>query len=212
MCSTRGKVVARNKTSSVEARLEMGRRIASFFERNRLRDRGRWQHCAVDEFNLAWSPTLATRMRRALKEWSEHTSEGSLTYCAGGVARRNRRRACENASVMRKMPCIAFELLQWFMDEIVSLQSRADSALLLDKARELRDRCLALGADPRELPAIDKHYLHRWRAQFGISYRTLTCRFKVSEAAARERIRVMLGNIFRLRALWRLVFGDRDMK
>ena len=87
---------------------------------------------------------------------------------------------------MKKMPCIAWELLHWFVDEVVSLQSRADSALLMDKAREFRDRCRALGADPDSLPVISKQWLARWRAQFGISYRQITCRFKVSETAARD--------------------------
>ena len=190
----------------------MGRRVASYFERNRLRTRGRWQNCAREEFNLRWSRALAERMRRALKEWTVAAAEGGLSHCAAGASKAKLRKDRTDAPLMRKMPCIAFELLQWFVDEIVSLQSRADSALLLDKARELRDRCLALGALPKELPTIDKHYLRRWRAQFGISFRTLTCRFKVSEAAARERIRVMLGNIFRLRAFWKLLFGDRPMR
>ena len=88
---------------------------------------------------------------------------------------------------MRKMPCIAWELLQWFVDEIVSLQSRADGALLLDKAREIRDRCMALGAPSEDLPKIDKSWMSRWRKQFGISSRQITCRFKVSESTARER-------------------------
>ena len=110
------------------------------------------------------------------------------------------------------MLCIAFELLQWFVGEIVSLQSRADMAILLDTARELRYRCLALGAVPKNLPVIDKHCLHQWGTQLGTRYRRLTCRFKESEASARKRIRVVLGNIFRLRAFWRLLFGDRPMK
>lgn len=202
----------RNQQASLQARLEMGRRVASFFERNRLPTRGKWQMCAEQEFNLKWSPALAMRLSRALADWAEHTAEGKFSNCAGGVSRRNRKRKGDDEVIMRKMPCISFELLQWFIDEIVSLQSRSDAGLILDKARELRDRCLALGAAPKDLPKIDKHFLSRWRAQFGISYRSITCRFKVSEAKARERIRVMLGNIFRLRTLWRLVFGDRPMR
>ena len=155
---------------------------------------------------------MAIRLRRAYRDWMEHQAEGSLTTFAAGAKTRDCRRRGEPDTTQRKMPCLGFELLQWFVDEIVSLQSRADSGLLLDKACEYRDRLLNLGALPEELPKISKGWLKRWRKTYGISYRTITCRFKVPRAAAMERIRVMLGNIFRLRALWRLVFGDRPMK
>ena len=110
------------------------------------------------------------------------------------------------------MDCLSYELLQWFVDELLSLKCRADSQLMLDKARELRDHLKASGVPDSDLPKVDKHFLYRWRQRFGISQRRITTRFKLPFRTAQERIGVMLGNLFRLRKLWRLCHGDAPMR
>ena len=112
----------------------------------------------------------------------------------------------------RKMACLWFELLQWYVDEIEVLKSRADSALLLSQARLIRDRLLSQGHRECDMPKINADFLRRWRIEYGISIRLTTVRFKVSLDAATARVRVMLSNIFRLRRLWALCHGDRPMR
>lgn len=52
---------------------------------------------------------------------------------------------CAEAPRSGKMDCSSYELLQWFVDEVLFLMCRGDSALLLNRARELRDALKASG-------------------------------------------------------------------
>ncbi len=207
-CRNQGRL----STNIVEARLEMGARIASFFDRRRVVGHRKWRVVAEEEFNLAYSPTLAQKLRRAHKEWHCHAQDGALTSFAAGAETRLARRRTRNTPAQLKMPALGFELLQWFVDEIVALECRADARLLLDRARQLREMLLHAGVDASELPVVDKHWLFRWRRRYNISYRAITARFKVSFAKALHRVGVMLGNIFRLRKLWSLCHGDTPMR
>ena len=112
----------------------MGRRIAEFLtDHDDVRPYGRWRRIAAESLALEYSSALATRMRRALAEWSRCTKDGVRTDFAAGVDRISRIRHCsvQAASARRKAPCLGYELLQWFTDEIDSLRSRADSAFCL---------------------------------------------------------------------------------
>lgn len=130
-----------------------------------------------------------------------------------GSTRLDGRQRCRRGTIRhRKMACLWFELLQWYVDEIECLRSRADSALLLAQARLIRDRLLAQGHDRRHVPIVNSDFLRRWRKEYNISIRATTVRFKISMDAAVARIRIMMSNIFRLRHLWKLCFGDRPMR
>jgi len=200
----------RNKAATLKSRLEMGRRIAEFLtDHDDVRRYGGWRRIATECLALEYSSSLATRMRRALTEWSKCTKDGALTDFAAGVDRISRIRRCtvEAASARRKAPCLGYELLQWFTDEIDSLRSRADSALLLARAKFLRDRLKEQGVPEEDLPKVCKQWLLRWRVRFGISLRLTTVRFKISVADCQTRLTTMLANVFRLRALWEKCFG-----
>ena len=94
------------------------------------------------------------------------------------------------------------------MDEVDQLRSRADSALLLKRARLIRDRMLEQGHQAACLPKINKDCLRRWRLGYGLSIRATKIRIKVSMAKAVARMKTKLSNIFRLRRLWKLCFGE----
>lgn len=106
-----------------------------------------------------------------------------------------------------KMACLGNELFQWFVDEVLSVQAPSDATLLLDKARELRQHLIHNGVAEETLPRVDRHWLFRWRKHYHVSIRSITTRWKVKFSTACQRVGVMLGNLFRLRVLWRLVFG-----
>ena len=204
----------RNFTPTIKARLELGAKIASYFDRHPDIGYRKWRQVA-DHLHMRYNTTTAQRLRVAYHEWRTHGKEGLCAASgsgavaassSGGVTPRERRRR----SFVRqgKMPEIGFELLQWFVDEVESLKSRADSALLLRHAQKIRDRLKDQHFEDDKLPRIDKHWLRRWRLEYGITMRSTTVRFKVSFRTAMERIRVMLSNIFRLRRLWELSFGN----
>lgn len=115
-----------------------------------------------------------------------------------------RRYMSTETNVRAKMPCIGFELYQWFVDEVGALNARADARLIMDKARSLRHSLWLKGWPESDLPDIDKHWFGRWRKEFRVSYRAVTTIFKVSFDVACRRVTNMLCNIFRLQALWEL--------
>ena len=110
------------------------------------------------------------------------------------------------------MPSIGFELFQWFVDEVGELKCRADARLCMDKAQSYVDHLIDAGYDKTSMPTINKWWFKRWRTEFGISYRAVTTRFKVSMGKACARVACMLGNIFRLQFLWELCHPGVPMR
>ena len=108
------------------------------------------------------------------------TDYGRHTDLGAGCDNAKRIRRKASCAAKRKMPCLEWELLQFYTDEIESLHSRADSALLLKHARYLRDKLLEQGHSEEECPQVDKRWLHRWRVRNGLSQRQTTVRFKIS--------------------------------
>ena len=109
---------------------------------------------------------------------------------------------------LRKSPCLGFQLLQYFVDQVQAICSRADSILLLEKARDLRAILAQNGTPDKELPrlvgASGNTWMRRWRKKYGISKLVTGMKLKVSMKKVKRRVRVFLSNLFRLRALWEL--------
>ena len=86
--------------------------------------------------------------------------------------------------------------------------SRADSCMLLSKARELRAELAQHGWPQHDLPKLvgnaGAQWFRRWRKTYGISRKVVGMKLKVSWAKVKRRTRVLLGNIFRLRAFWEI--------
>lgn len=210
---SRPRTTGRNAASTIKSRLALGAKIAAYFERNPDVGHRRWR-AAADHCRLQYNSATTQRLRRAYREWSTHGREGMCTDMGsgaqtpsnGGVAPRERRRRAFTR--LAKTPELGFELVQWYVDEVESLRSRADSTLLMRRAQKLREMLQDQHIEEAKLPRVDKHWLRRWRIEYGITMRSTTVRFKVNFATARERIKVMLSNIFRLRRLWELSFGS----
>lgn len=75
---------------------------------------------------------------------------------AAGADTRNRRRRATNIVIPTPSRVIGYELLQWFVDEIVKIKNRPGSRLCLDEARRLRDILLENGSPLPTLPKITK--------------------------------------------------------
>lgn len=106
----------------------------------------------------------------------------------------------------RKVAGIGFALLQFFVDHVQKLSCRADSGLLMQHAREMRSHLLFKGWPDFNLPILDGNtgaqWFKRWRKRYGIVKKVLGMKLKVPWKKVKKRIRVFLGNIFRLRAFW----------
>ena len=145
----RAKGGGRRATYTVAQRLDMGARVAAWAQENPEVGRMRWGDIAEGVFNMKYSPALAKRLKRAYLEWSTSAAGGKHTAVAAGAETRERRRRLpdELETISRhKGDSISYELLQWFVDEIEAVKSRADSRLMLDHARWLRAQLVSTSA------------------------------------------------------------------
>ena len=67
------------------------------------------------------------------------------------------------------------------------------------------------GQVPR-LPALDASWLRRWRRRFGVSYRSVNLRYKISKAKRAARIRVFWSNCMGLCILREHLFGPGKLR
>jgi hypothetical protein len=115
------------------------------------------------------------------------------------------------------------ELWQWFVDQICGMESRQNSASLLAAAEALKADLLefhhhmvdAGRADPCQLPrfpALDARWLSRWRKKYGVSFRTVNLRYKISSAKRDARLRICWCNVIRLRVLHQCLFGPGNLR
>ena len=116
----------------------MGERVQLFMQEHGDRNgRRNWKACVEQEFGLKYSREQALRLTRAHKFYLEATKDGkrTLTAVGGSDPKRCRRTNEESKAARRKAACLDWELFHYFMDEIHSLQGRADSSLMLKEAK-----------------------------------------------------------------------------
>ena len=94
--------------------------------------------------------------------------------------------------------------------------SRADSCLLMKKARELRADLVHHGWREADLPKLvgnaGHQWFKRWRKMYGIVKKVTGMKLKVSWVKLKRRIRVLLGNIYRLHAFWDICHPGTPMR
>ncbi len=127
-CTSLSKVhhSGRNTQSSLQQRLETGARVATILDSRPELGTRRWRTVAEEGLQLKYTPAVAERLRRCYAEWREHSREGAFTVAGsgglaptrGGVPPRTRHRRPAATPRSRKMACLWFELLQWFVDEV----------------------------------------------------------------------------------------------
>ena len=88
--------------------------------------------------------------------------ERKLGSCRGAGGALNRRLA----------PGLGHALLQYYVDNICRLMSRADTHIMMGKAREMRELLLAEGFPEKELPDLrgnnGAQWFKRWRHFYNI--------------------------------------------
>ena len=234
--------VHRNVGVAVDRKLEVGERIFSFLrsfssveeadayaaavlqddvpgsEQHRRAARlpyGFWDAFYRTEMNMMNNSSRRVAGTRALSRFLHARRTGATTRCAmRGIVRRG---ACRphNENAMRA-PGLCQMLLDFFVDEIQWLRCRADCSLLMNHARDLRQYLVQHGWPKEKLPKLvgkaGNMWLMRWRRRHGIRYKTAGMKLKVSWRKVLKRVRVLMGNIFRLRAFWDLVHPGKQMR
>ena len=115
-----------------------------------------------------------------------------------------------------KCPELSKLLYCWFIDCVQALRCRVDSNLMKMHAQALRQRFLAQGFPPTELPKLEgeawKSWYRKWRKRNSVTFKQKVKHLKVSWAKIMVRVRLYLKNVFALRFLWQKCFGDRPMR
>ena len=155
---------------------------------------------------------------RALQTYLINTADGQHTRAAMRGMRKPG--SCRSSGCARNRVLaygLGFALLQFFVDEVQTLRSRADSVMLLSKARDMRGFLAANGTLTDEtLPKLigdaGRKWFQRWREHYGITMRRTGMKLTVPWRKIKVRVKVLLQNIFRLRAFWNLCHPGVPMR
>ena len=180
-------------------------------------DWGFWRRFIEDEMQIRYDQKQRVRFSRALKFVLQKRAEGATSLSAlRGERKPKSFRTHGGATNSRKACGLAHALLQYFVDHIQRLQSRSDSHLLMKEARNLRAYLIQEGHPEKDMPKLigsaGSQWFRRWRLMYGIEMRSSWMKYKVSYKKIMHRVRTYLGNVFRLRRLWELCFGDVPMR
>ena len=149
---------------------------------------GFWMRFIQDDLNLALSPTRKMRAKRALNAHALRAYQGCQTrMSARGLRHGKSKRSRGGAHNATKTIGLHHALLQYFVDCVGRLMCRADSCMLMEKARELRATLLndksGLWNDknlPKLIGNAGAKWFQRWRCSHGITKKVSGMRLKVS--------------------------------
>ena len=176
---------------------------------------GFWKRWS-DEKNTVNSKAVHMKYKRALDEYVLASAEGATTRLAllGGKAGSLRRPGSFRNQRASMGVGLGFMLLQFFVDYMQRLRGRADACILMREARRLKEELVEQGW--QDLPKLvgpgGKSWFLRWRQRYGITYKMTGMKLKVAWRKVKRRCRVLLGNIFRVRALWDLCHPGLSMR
>lgn len=178
---------------------------------------GFWRRFIVTNQNQTFSKSRQTMYSRALRCYLLSTADGAHTQAAMRGMRSPT--SCRNSGAARNSVLAAglgFALLQFFVDHVQKLQSRSDSTMLVQKAREMRGMLCADGVPHGDLPKLignaGAQWFKRWREQYGIVKQGIGMKLTVPWTKVKRRVKVLLQNIFRLRAFWELCHPGVPMR
>ena len=149
---------------------------------------GFWPRFQRNDLHVIPSAARKVRLQRALKMYAVRLHGGCGTRMAfRGLRKGASKRSNGGANNATKAIGLGFALLQYFVNVVQSLQCRADSAMLMAQARELRKTLLD---DPsglwthKNLPKLignaGAKWFERWRRKYGISTKVTGMELKVS--------------------------------
>ena len=150
------------------------------------------------EMELQYNNQTRQRYQRSLETYIHARNSGGMSREALRGNRQRGSKRLASGDRARKAPGLGAALLQFFVDEIQWLKTRADSCLLLAKARQLRNILIENGFPEDKLPKLNPQWLWRWRKGWGIVMKGTGMQLKVAWRKVIRRVRVLLMNLFRL--------------
>ena len=160
--------------------------------------------------SLCWTPSRNRKMRlmRALTVHAVRVYKGCRTRTA---VRRLRKGESKRSNGIAQNSTKAVVVQR--------LQCRADSLMLMTKARELRAELLHDGSGrwaDSDLPKLvgnsGPKWFERWRRRYSIRKKVTGMKLKVAWRKVKTRVCVLLTNIFRLREWWKICHGNKHMR
>ena len=217
-------------TLLLERRLEIGAEVVAWRAQraatssNWLQAFVRLKFGAVDQKS---EQRLKMFLKRCEKNYEESKKEvqhpsgragprQTITGSRTEIVKWRRRRRCVGGGRTASVGEISFELFQWWVDMAETLHARVPSNLLLHQAELLRNEvakkhgALVNSGEERgdlSLPIICPMWLSRWRREWGLTWKTVNLRYKISYDKAKHRVGVLWRNIIRLRALHQVLYG-----
>ena len=115
-------------------------------------------------------------------------------------------------------PIIGEHLWWWFVERLRTVPGRVGTQLLCDQANviaaDIYDEWLQRSADGHgdgsvqpQLPEINRQWVDRWRRAYGVTFRTVNLRYKISHSKRVHRLRIFWSNVLRVRLLHECLFG-----
>ena len=216
--------MSRNGSITLDNRLQTGTRFLVFLAEKHGQDvadallaarrtdaklrmpRSIYRDYCEEVWKMTYSAQRRTALARAFEEIARRRPNGTGQLALRAGQQGNARRAPGGGP-----KCLAFglshSLLQFFVDEVQQLYCRADSTLLMNHARALRQHLVDSGMPEHEVPILTGNAGAKWFARWRLEYRIVTkvcaLQMKVSWSKVKKRTRVLFLNIFKLRELWR---------
>ena len=130
--------------------------------------RGFWPACTRHWFNRVCTAALRRALSKALRLYIQALRKGATTACGKlGDKQPQQKRSVGGALNAPKCPELGQLLYDWFIDCVQLYRARTDHSLFLHQAKYLRQRLLAQGYQPQNLPKLDgragQNWLGRWR-------------------------------------------------
>ena len=158
--------------------IECGRPANDDAEENgSLMPHGFWQRYFKEVLNLKYNRSDSgkrKKMRGCLAEYLDRKGSSGKTRVAMRDGRKgaSKRNSGSSHNAVKGVG-LAFALLQWFVDELGSLQARSDSEMLLNQAREMRQWLIDHEeVEESDMPKLEdaagRMWLGRWRRHYNI--------------------------------------------
>ena len=115
-----------------------------------------WRRYIEDVLHQTYTPRKKMELFRSLTWFAQRQAAGASTPAAMRDLRKtNSSRGSGGSMNARKAAGLGFALLQYFVDHVQRLMSRADSCMLMEQAREMHNTLVAEGTPVEDLPKLE---------------------------------------------------------
>jgi len=164
------------------------------------------------------------RVYKAMRTINAEDKSTAIKQCASrSLAVQNGRRRRHSSETSKfANPCIREELFAWFLDTLQNVKCRLSAFIILSQAHLIASVYLDGIQKAKEegrldesfqpvIPKFTNGWLYLWRREYGLSWRTVNLRFKVSWSKLKELICIFHINTLKIRWLHYYLCGERQI-